>query len=735
MLFDPYETCPCGNGKKFKFCCIDLAEPMEKVIRHQQNNQLRMALRILSQLDKKHPDNPWVLTTRTSILLDDQQLGEAREILERLLEKYPEHVLGTVLYATVMFADDGFEASKQSIDNAFLSTSHAYPDLISNLAMRISMLMFVSRKYLAARQFLTLAMRLAEDDDQKTIFLKLLQLDSDQGIPYPLRSVHQLVPYHGSPDIERQAAEAMRLVGLGCYGVAADLLTRLGEEEPDNAGLWQNAGFCRAWAGDEVDAADALHLSARLHEDFETSVELETIAQLLDVLNSQERARLRREEFRVNSVARLLTQLDGNSRIARLELPQPVDDGNSEDVQPTALFLILDRPALSDLEATAISLQSMPNVIAKLSVFDADPQGENQARAFIGDAFEGQPFDDARAVFEEAAGDEIDPVGLEQTDESTEQENERDDVESIPRQLMPMHWHWHFPLKTTGKLKRDLRQQKWRQVVDEIWSDTKQESLRDKTPLEAAGDPELKVALAAAVFAFEAICEGNDYSLDVAQLCEQLQLDLEKPIPVSDTTPLNSFSSMQLHRLAVGELSDHQLQLTLQRALLIHHSRFLESVLREVLERPSCVEKIDLNRAYSTLSELCRKRFQFDDALQWIAKGRQAADTQERASENRLQWELRELNQRREDPDDPELNTLLERIHRNYCSKIPELQTHLEELCEDLGVPVPWHSGAALVAPGADSGSTTVGGIWTPDSAPETGGAEADEKKLWLPGQ
>jgi len=54
------------------------------------------------------------------------------------------------------------------------------------------------------------------------------------------------------------------------------------------------------------------------------------------------------------------------------------------------------------------------------------------------------------------------------------------------------------------------------------------------------------------------------------------------------------------------------------------------------LERPSCVEEIDLNRAYSTLSELCRKRFQFDDALQWIAKGCQAADSQERASEKKL---------------------------------------------------------------------------------------------------
>ena len=31
MALDPYAPCPCGSGKKLKFCCHDLAPELEKV--------------------------------------------------------------------------------------------------------------------------------------------------------------------------------------------------------------------------------------------------------------------------------------------------------------------------------------------------------------------------------------------------------------------------------------------------------------------------------------------------------------------------------------------------------------------------------------------------------------------------------------------------------------------------------------------------------------------------------
>src|SRR5215218_3474017 len=99
MSIDVYQPCPCGSGKKLKFCCVDIVNEMTKVQRLYDNQQFRMALQSLDGLEKSHPANPWISTVRASILMEEDHPDEAVALLSRMAEKHPNHLLGTAMYA------------------------------------------------------------------------------------------------------------------------------------------------------------------------------------------------------------------------------------------------------------------------------------------------------------------------------------------------------------------------------------------------------------------------------------------------------------------------------------------------------------------------------------------------------------------------------------------------------------------------------------------------------------
>ena len=50
---DVYQLCPCGSGKKLKFCCQAIVGEMLKIAELQQSHQHRAALTLLETIEKK----------------------------------------------------------------------------------------------------------------------------------------------------------------------------------------------------------------------------------------------------------------------------------------------------------------------------------------------------------------------------------------------------------------------------------------------------------------------------------------------------------------------------------------------------------------------------------------------------------------------------------------------------------------------------------------------------------
>jgi len=545
MSIDVYTPCLCGSGKKLKFCCNAIVSEMSRIRKLQQSHQNLQALQLLDDLEKKHPGNAWILTTKATALLQDGENVAARKILNELLESNPDHLLALALTAMVSLSTDGFEASRPVVHRAFQRCSALFPEMMSGMAMGIATALFSQQKFMASRQHLAIAMRSAPEKDRQEIFVQLLEFDGNAEIPYPLRGVHALASF--SPDDDQQLNEAekgVRLSNIGCCALSARIFTKLTETNSDDAALWQNVGLCHAWDGNEVEAAKAFHKAAELYEDYETAVECETLAQLLDLNNTEDVLNVKTLQYNIESVGKLLTTLDEQERLVRVEIAP--DEENENAVQPAAIYNLLDRTLPSEDDAEQLTLETVPNILAEVSVFDHDPTEEEPARVFI-IGFEGDNLQHSQSILEQAAGEQM---------TSVEEEDEREHIlETLPRDLYSLHWRWFFPPKTPTKIRKRLEGQKWDHLVNDVWPNTSLSGLGGKTPLEASAEPELKIRLAAGVMVLDSYADRNQQILDASPLYERLSIPAPTVMELTPQTSWNALSAMQMHRLSVPMLN------------------------------------------------------------------------------------------------------------------------------------------------------------------------------------
>lgn len=713
MAYDPYSPCPCGSGKKLKFCCQAIADDMERINRLIEDNQLRAAAKQLEAVDKRHPGMEWITTTRALVMIESHESLPARDLLKQWLSAHPDSDFATVLYALAELQTDGYDAAKKPIQRAYQKGARKFPAIISGLAQTVAAVMMSREQPMAARENLSLSLRFAHEDERQTIFMRLLELDHAEDIYYPQRSMHPLPVVEVPAEFDKDYKRAIKLAMIGCGDTAAEHFTALAEKLPDIGELRQSAGLCWAWDGSGLRAAPEFHLAAQKLSDFSVAVECETLGQLFDLAETTDVIKVMAHDAEISSVSRLLTILDDQSHFVRVPLPAERPD---EGLRPTAIYQLLDRPQLREDDVESLSLESVPNVSAQAVIFDA--QGERSARLVISGM--------AGAVFD-AALDQLKSLGGELLTWSPEQP---DDVDDLPRELELFLWKWSFPPKTPLGKRQALEREQWRRILDDRWLNQPQAALGGKSPAEAAKDPAQRIAATAAVYVLDAISERQRHSLDVAAMMSKLGLEPLPKMTLSDDDGLNLLSLMQLHRLEISALNDAQLSAVVNRAMLTHHDAFLRPVLEEGLRRGNCIPEQDLPRAYQTLVDLHAQHGNLADALGWINAARDRLVSQSARFEDQWQWDLRELMLRLTTPTDPALSALVKKFAVYYSPKLPQLRSYLEVILEEAGVASPWDSGG-IITPDMASSGTSAGGVWTPEAETATAGGG----KLWLPGQ
>ncbi len=107
MTIDGYAPCPCGNGKKLKFCkCVEQPQDLETIMRLAEGGQELAALDRINQLLAKTPNTAWLLAIKCELSLAMQEFETFRETAIRFLKLKPDNPLALVMRAMVACNDD-----------------------------------------------------------------------------------------------------------------------------------------------------------------------------------------------------------------------------------------------------------------------------------------------------------------------------------------------------------------------------------------------------------------------------------------------------------------------------------------------------------------------------------------------------------------------------------------------------------------------------------------------------
>ncbi len=710
MPMDAYAICPCGSGKKLKFCCQPISIEMEKVEKLIDNHQPRMALQILDKLAKTHEQNPWVITRQAASLMSDDRAGDAKTALLMFLRHRSDHPSANALYAMAMLQSDGLPEARKAIRRAFRFSIAAEPVIVAGLAQYLAEHHWQLEQFMAARQHMVMALQLGNENQRREVLNLLMEFDADPSVPFVFRGGQTIPPYTPPEAAAEKVNRAQRLASVGCWGDAAVQLTDVAENvDTQSSALWRLTGLFRAWDGEEAAAATALHKAAELDSaNYESAVEMEALAQELDRNVPDNCVKLRTTLYDTDALSRVLTKLDDSPLLVKIP-PQPPQEGDEQLI--SAIYAVLDR-APAEVPSDA-QLDDLSRIIGRITLLDSNPEKALPPRALT-TALEGPKLKQTQATLESVAGDLVRRAS-DQPEDGQAIGVERPDDE-------PMTFDYYMPKAIAASDRRRLR----KAFLDHCWGDGwKKHPLRafgGKSPKQVGSGSANQLKLAAAVDCLEAVADDMSSLAPIDEIRLEFGLPAPTPITITDNNHLQSLSLSQLRRVDLASLTDEQFRMVAQRASLARMGRLTHRVLKNWVESRDGSFKDNDERLMilASLADLTSRSLHDGEALAWNAKARKIIDTLPNAFERVVEWKLRELQLQLGDKD--KVNGIFRELWDVYGSKLPRLRQILSGIVDELGIERPWENGIVT----ATSDSST---LWSPDAP-----ASSDVgQKLWLP--
>lgn len=718
MANDPYAMCPCGSGKKLKFCCGEILPDLQKAFRLREN-QPEAAIRVFQDLLKKHPDKEVVVRELTSTLYESGDVENARKVAIDYLKHHPDDPGVLLSLSEICLKEDGFEASRRVLHRTFQLCAKKQPVGIAYLAAIIASEMARGGCLMSAREHLALAVRMSTGERQKNLVLQLVSFESEASLPFLFRSAYQLLPVSCSEAAAQQDIRARKLSILGCWEPAAIIFNRLADSYPTDGAVWYNLGLCQAWDGRISESASSLHHAATLLQDFDQAVEAEALAQQIDMQLSEERYQTFSVRLNVKSVSELLTRLDNDSLIRRNDTHDHHDCHHPDGTSHVAEMILLST-AVSGDELNEAS--QIPESIADIDVYDIidadEVAADDVAGPFLQVTSTEGSLDTTIVHLRSIAGDLL----LTNADQE-----KREIVEFERPQARPFDRRFYCPPGVSQKRFRQLVRQQEPAAV-EAWLQLPLAALGGRSALEAASDPALQRKLAASLLVMFGVASRYDQAPDLNELRQRLNLPVPQMKEVPERSSIAAIPALQYERLDVARLTDNQLQEFTNRCSVLALRKQICAGLNELLSRPSAMRLFGAQRAYLMRAAIARVEEQPELAFECLVKARQSVEPGAEAFRNHLELDIRELSYRLDDPSDEQLKPLLHRFRDRYLHKIPEIEAVIVEQLQNAGcteLAAELEGGLAAVSAGASS-------LWTPGAEEP---AESGSGQLWLPGQ
>jgi tetratricopeptide (TPR) repeat protein len=259
MATDLYTPCPCGSGKKFKWCCQPIHVQMDKAFRQEAEGQHDAALRTMDEIIAAHSANPEPLGRKAQILYDLGKTEEAEDTLQKALDLNPRYPFGHLLRGL-------FRRHEGEVVGALLQFRKAadlYDPEATTMIARVYELIGESELKLnrpvAARAALQIVLRcLPNDAENAQAFEEVF--GSQSRLPEAARREYAFQSPPASANPARRAAwdQALTLSEVPRLTDLAAAFEKLTSEDAEDAAAWYNLGVARAWLGENRTALEAL---------------------------------------------------------------------------------------------------------------------------------------------------------------------------------------------------------------------------------------------------------------------------------------------------------------------------------------------------------------------------------------------------------------------------------------------------------------------------------------------
>ncbi|MEZ6121182.1 MAG: tetratricopeptide repeat protein [Pirellulaceae bacterium] len=693
MTVDLYKPCPCGSGKKIKFCCRDLAQELERLMRMIEGDQRLAALDKIDSLLQKHPNHTALLVLKAEVRIQLKEFAEARKVVDQLHEIDPKNPGANALAVFLDLVDrksprELVDQLQEAIGNIDGVMSKMVYDAILAVAIRL----YTSGFPVAAKGHLDYALALSKGKDQKCLEY-FDMICRDERLPLLAR---QVMGFLDCPDnvtwrveFQRAMSDAMQGRWAASGTVLSDMANRILDEAP----ILRNAAIVNSWLCENKLAAKLFRQYARLKRlDLDDRVEAEALAQILDPATTTIYS-LRYTISDMDSVMEKCLSADNFHPISAADFEE------TPDGRPKAAFRVTldggDVP-ISLVVATVVLFAKRTDRDAFASVIAND--GVDQAKQFCDGIF-----------------------GTEAT---------------VSPDGDAISWLVYSTLGTP-RLAEELPVDQRQQVIKDYagrriegpWLDVPCPVLDGKSINQAKSESKYQVPILAMLLQLETNAD-DIISLDFNALREKLGLPVAGPINVADT-PLSKIPVCRLPRVDATQLSDQDLVIAYRRAIGFDYGPAIRMHAVEVVKRESLEDDIDKVQAYDILAAHSNNS---DESLAYLEKARKLATAQ---GECPAPWLFQEIETRLLRNEVSKAEAIFREISDRYANEpgvmqmmVAFMQRH--GMIDEHGRPRHAAPTEGLAAVASENPADSWSGI--ADAEPLEDAGAQEKSGLWLPG-
>ncbi|MDZ4659920.1 MAG: hypothetical protein SH868_20275 [Bythopirellula sp.] len=711
MALDPYAPCPCGSGKKLKFCCSDLAPDIEKVQRMIAGEQPHAAQKHVEFLLEKQPDRASLLDLQANLQLSLHEFESARKTIDHYLAKHPKNAAAHAQLAVLLAASEAGTSAVGPLQDALEFLNDDMPLRVFEAIGAVGHALLIEGELIAARGHLLLYAVIAPEGDNLALEL-LLRMNLQAGLPLLMREYLLLQEAPTDAAWKVEFAPALKASGRGQWRAAEGIFASLrGKVGPEPAIVY-NLALVRGWLGDVQGFADGLHEFARLEVSEYQAVEAEALAQLVNPKLVDPLLETVRLAYAVTDEDALAEKFAADKRIE----DYPLDPTKLEEdaVRPRSTHILLDK--VTPAASPNLNRDEIPRVLGFLSLYGKRTDRGAQLELTTDRTEE---FEKVKAILAEIAGETLGELVEEEVvaEKSLSEDS--------------LSWRWRLPPGTPIDQRRLLVAEERRSAILDRWTASPRAALGGKSPREAVGDANLRIALLASALIIEqAAVEPTELEL-FDKVREQLELPPAETIDPA-SVDVAQVSIVRVPHLDLAKLTDAQLEKLIERSTMLGANLATLVVAGELVSRPTHDKGTDLTTAFR---QLVRVEPDLAKAQEWIARAREWSQGKNRSV---AEWVLMGLEIAIERGDSPLAQELLDEIRTKHINE-PGMAEATYRLLYAAGLIAP-RGGQAVPTPLAMPASRTEGphatasrsGLWTPGGETEEVASEG-KSAIWTP--